>query len=299
MKCETAVVYTAIPRDVLLVGFTRAFLRASERAGSGHRAHALDAGDMQGGVDGKLTKLRTDRTTQLRGEILAHVDVHELNPTSGWFPRLFLVVPVVFRSVGHPRDHLKVDAAPAHAAFVLYHEVALRIVANPVLNFQSIGPHLRLVLPVCSLDRDESVDIVHPRASNAVPRTAQSNNRDTALGVRGRAAASEETPSWIRHKSDFRGAKQNVVQRNRRDILVFAAIDDDRRNIKLATFRHAMHDTKNEEHTGWTGGLKHGIEGFVFVAETLLRAAPIVHRGEMRARRVTLEAAQSAGHDDQ
>ena len=116
---------------------------------------------------------------------------------------------------------------------------------------------------------------------------------------RGRAAASEETPSWIRHKSDFRGGKQNVVQRNRRDILVFAAIDDDRRNIKLATFRHAMHDTKNEEHTGWTGGLKHGIEGFVFVAETLLRAAPIVHRGEMRARRVTLEAAQSAGHDDQ
>ena len=72
-----------IPRDILLVRLTCAFLRAPERACSCYRADALNAGDMKRSVDGELSELRADWPTQLRGERLANMNVHELNPTSG------------------------------------------------------------------------------------------------------------------------------------------------------------------------------------------------------------------------
>ena len=83
VKCETAIVCATIPRNILLVRLTCAFLRAPERAGSGYRAYALNPGDMKRGVDGELSELRADWPTQLRGERLANMNVHELNPTSG------------------------------------------------------------------------------------------------------------------------------------------------------------------------------------------------------------------------
>ena len=157
------------------------------------------------------------------------------------------------RGIGHVLYHLKIHAASARARFVLHHEVALRIVANPILNFQSIGSHLWLVLPVGSFDRDESVDVIHPRTSYAVPRATKSNDRDAALRARSGPTTSEETPGWIWHKSNFCSTKHHIVQRNCGDILALPAVNDDCWNIKLATFRQSMYDTKNEEHTSGAG----------------------------------------------